>query len=134
MIDAPGPWGSGPFVLAEGHSSLDTEQAVTSEGPFACTWLQRQDRTPQVRLRANTDYWDAVRGPHLREIVFRNDLSRSEALDLVCDGEGEVDIVTEVPATAGKGAARRARTPGRRQPRASSCRRDQPRRRGSATA
>ena len=97
MIDAPGPWGSGPFVLAEGHSSLDTEQAVTSEGPFACTWLQRQDRTPQVRLRANTDYWDAVRGPHLREIAFRNDLSRSEALDLVCDGEGEVDIVTEVP-------------------------------------
>jgi len=87
VIDAPGPWGSGPFVLAEGHSSLDTEQAVTSEGPFACTWLQRQDRTPQVRLRANTDYWDAVRGPHLREIVFRNDLSRSEALDLVCDGE-----------------------------------------------
>ncbi len=36
-------------------------------------------------------------------MVFRNDLSPEQALDLVCTGEGEVDIVTEVaPADAGR--------------------------------
>jgi peptide/nickel transport system substrate-binding protein len=36
-------------------------------------------------------------------VVFRNDLSPEQALDLVCTGEGEVDIVTEVaPADAGR--------------------------------
>ena len=97
MIDAPGPWGTGPFVLVEGHSSLDVEQAVTSADPFACTWLQTQDRTPRVRLRANRDYWDRARGPRLEEVVFRNELSRSDAIEKVCTGEGEVDIVTDVP-------------------------------------
>ncbi|CAN5562911.1 hypothetical protein BH24ACT14_BH24ACT14_00960 [soil metagenome] len=100
MIDAPGPWGTGPFVLAEGYSSLDTEQAVVTHDPFSCTWLQRQDRTPRLTLRANPTYWDKLRGPRLREVVFRNDLSAQEALELVCTTEGEVDIVTEVPATA----------------------------------
>ena len=37
-----------------------------------------------------------VRGPHLQDVVFRNDLSPEEALDLVCTTEGEVDIVTEI--------------------------------------
>lgn len=49
-----------------------------------------------MRLLANTNYWDTARGPHLQEIVFRNDLSTEEALELVCTIEGEVDIVTEV--------------------------------------
>lgn len=31
-------------------------------------------------------------------MLFRNDLPLERALDLVCDGEGEVDLVTEVPA------------------------------------
>ncbi len=101
MIDAPGPWGTGPFVLAEGHSSLDTERATISHEPFACTWLWHEDRTPHLRLVANTNYWDKRRGPHLSEVVFRNDLSPEEALDLVCTTEGEVDILTEVsPADA----------------------------------
>ena len=56
MIDAPGPWGTGPFTLAEGYSSLDTEKATISREPFAATWLQREDRTPRVRLVANTTY------------------------------------------------------------------------------
>jgi hypothetical protein len=103
VIDGPGPWATGPFVLAEGYSSLDTEQAVIDRDPFACTWLQHEDRTPRLRLVANADYWDKLRGPLLREVVFRNDLSRNDALDLVCTTEGEVDIVTEVP----PGAARR---------------------------
>lgn len=50
-----------------------------------------------MRLRANPQYWDAVRGPHLQELEFRNDLSREQGLDLVCDSVGEVDLVTEVP-------------------------------------
>ncbi len=101
MIDAPGPWGTGPFVLAEGYSSLDAEQATISRDPFAATWLQREDRTPRVRLVANTNYWDKRRGPRLREVLLRNDLSPEEALELVCTTEGEVDVVTEVsPADA----------------------------------
>jgi peptide/nickel transport system substrate-binding protein len=36
-------------------------------------------------------------------VVFRNDIGHAEALDLVCDAEGEIDIVTEVsPADAGR--------------------------------
>jgi ABC-type oligopeptide transport system substrate-binding subunit len=61
------------------------------------TWLQTEDRSPAVRLRANPHYWDRARGPRVQEVEFRNDLSREQALDLVCDTEGEVDLVTEVP-------------------------------------
>lgn len=101
MIDAPGPWGTGPFTLVEGHSRLTDERVSISEEPFAATWLWRQDRTPRVRLVANKPYWDTKRGPHLEEVVFRNDLSPEQALELVCTTEGEVDIVTEVaPADA----------------------------------
>ncbi len=101
MIDAPGPWGTGPFALADGFSSLDTERATISRQPFACTWLWREDRTPRLRLVANPRYWDTGRGPHLQEVVFRNDLSPERALELVCTTEGEVDIMTEVsPADA----------------------------------
>lgn len=49
-----------------------------------------------MRLTANPDYWNKARGPRLQEAVFRNDLSPARALDLVCAGEGEVDILTEV--------------------------------------
>ncbi len=106
MVDAPGPWGTGPFVLAEGYSRLDTERATISRDPFAATWLWREERTPRLRLVANPDYWDRARGPRLREIVFRNDLSPSEALERCLTTEGEVDIVTEVaPADAARVAA-----------------------------
>ena len=54
---------------------IDAERATISRNPFACTWLQREDRTPTVRLVANSDYWDKRRGLHLQEVVFRNDLS-----------------------------------------------------------
>jgi len=98
VIDAPGPWGTGPFRLAEGYSSLDVEQAMITHDPFACTWLASEDRTPRVRLVANTDYWDRRRGPRLEEVLFRNDVAPERALELVCDTEGEIDIVTEVAA------------------------------------
>ena len=90
-------------MLVEGRSTIDAQMAITQLEPFAATWLQREDRTPTVRLAANPDYWDKDRGPHLREVVFRNDLPPSEALELVCTTEGEVDIVTEVsPADAAR--------------------------------
>ena len=54
-------------------------------------------------LEAFPDHWNKERGPRLEKVVFRNDISPAEALDLVCDTEGEMDIVTEVaPADAGK--------------------------------
>ncbi|MCA1729988.1 MAG: ABC transporter substrate-binding protein, partial [Actinobacteria bacterium] len=53
-------------------------------------------RSDKVVLEANTDHWNEERGPCLERVVFRNDIEPAEALDLVCDAEGEVDIVTEV--------------------------------------
>jgi peptide/nickel transport system substrate-binding protein len=54
-----------------------------------------------VVLEANEDHWNRERGPRLERVVFRNDLPPDEALRLVCETEGEVDIVTEVsPADA----------------------------------
>jgi len=50
---------------------------------------------------ANTDHWNKERGPRLEKVVFHNDILPAEALALVCDTEGEVDIVTEIsPADA----------------------------------
>jgi len=103
VIDRPGPWGTGPFILADGHSSLDHEQLVLAKDPFACTWLWSEDRTPEVRLVANRGYWNRRRGPRVEEVVFRNDMPAETALDLVCTTDGEVDILTELdPAHAAR--------------------------------
>ena len=100
MIDAPGPWGSGPFTLVEGYSSLENEVALLGADPFACVWLPTNEpRADRVVLEANTDHWNKERGPRLERVVFRNDISPERALDLVCTTEGEVDIATEVEAT-----------------------------------
>lgn len=97
MIDAPGPWGSGPFILAEGYSSLENTIAIIDRDPFACVWLDTaQPRTDRVVLEANADHWNKERGPRLQRVVYRNDIAPDRALDLVCDTEGEVDIVSEV--------------------------------------
>jgi ABC-type transport system substrate-binding protein len=102
VIDAPGPWGTGPFILTEGYSSLEAEVALVQADPFACVWLPTgQPRTPRLVLEANPDHWNIDRGPRMERVVFRNDMSPIEALDLVCTTEGEVDVVTEVaPAAA----------------------------------
>ncbi len=97
MIDAPGPWGSGPFTLTEGFSSFEAEIGLVQADPFTCVWLPTGlPRTDRVVLEANAGYWNRARGPRLGRVVFRNDLPPGEALDLVCTTEGEVDIVTEV--------------------------------------
>ncbi len=84
-------------MLAEGHSTIDPERVDTQDDPPASIFLLTEERTARVRLKANTDYWNNQRGPFLEEVVFRNDLSLEKALELVCETEGEVDLVTEVP-------------------------------------
>ncbi|CAA9453737.1 MAG: ABC transporter, substrate-binding protein (cluster 5, nickel/peptides/opines) [uncultured Rubrobacteraceae bacterium] len=97
MIDAPGPWGSGPFTLVEGYSSLENEVAMIEDRPLAGVWLDtNQPRTDRLVLEANTDHWNKERGPRLERVVFRNNVAHDKALELVCTTEGEIDIVTEV--------------------------------------
>ncbi len=65
--------------------------------PFACSWLiESQDRTARVVLEANRSHWNIERGPRLERVIFRNDLSPAEALELCISMDGEIDIVTEV--------------------------------------
>ena len=70
--------------------------------PFASAGLiESEDRSPRLVLEANRSHWNIERGPRLERVVFRNDLTPAEALDLCTSREGEVDIVTEVsPADA----------------------------------
>jgi len=77
VLDGAGPWGTGPYKLAEGVSTPD----------------QRSDR---VVLEANTDYWDPTRFPRVQRIIFENTLGQKEAVELVKTGEGRVDVVTEL--------------------------------------
>jgi ABC-type transport system substrate-binding protein len=104
VIDAPGPWGTGPFTLVEGASSISTRCAIQRAEPFACTWLiESEDRSDRVVLEANRDHWNAARVPRVERVVFRNDLTPERALELCVSGDGEVDIVTEVsPADAAR--------------------------------
>jgi peptide/nickel transport system substrate-binding protein len=75
VINATGPWGTGPYKLVEGFSQPD----------------KRSDR---LVLEANLDYWNPARFPRLQRIVFDNTLAYKDALELVKTGEGQVDIVT----------------------------------------
>jgi ABC-type transport system substrate-binding protein len=103
VIDEPGPWGTGPFTLVQGASSITTRNVIMSASPYrASSIIESEQRDPQVVLEANLDHWNrAARGPRIERVVFRNDITPEEALRLVCDAEGEVDILTEVsPADA----------------------------------
>lgn len=104
MIDAPGPWGTGPFTLVEGYSSINTRVAMIRTTPFASVGLiESEDRSPRLVLEANRNHWNHERGPRLERAIYRNDLSPAEALDLCISAEGEMDIVSEVsPADAGR--------------------------------
>ncbi|HET7480119.1 MAG TPA: ABC transporter substrate-binding protein [Rubrobacteraceae bacterium] len=77
---------------------------MVSGDPFACTWLFTDfPRSPRVVLEANTDHWNKQRGPRLERVVYVNDIDPAEALEKVCNTEGEIDIVSEVsPADARK--------------------------------
>ncbi len=104
MIDAPGPWGTGPFTLSEGYSSINTRIAIMKTDPFTSAGLiESEDRAPRLVLQANQSHWNHERGPRLQQVVFRNDLTPAQALELCISTEGEMDIVTEVsPADAAR--------------------------------
>ena len=104
MIDAPGPWGTGPFTLSEGYSSINTRIAIMKTDPFTSAGLiESEDRSPRLVLQANQSHWNHERGPRLQRVVFRNDLTPAQALELCISTEGEMDIVTEVsPADAAR--------------------------------
>src|ERR687886_1399661 len=68
----------------------------------ATNLITAEDRAARVVLEANADH-NTPRTARLERVVFRNDLTPEQALDAVCDREGEVDIVTEVsPADAAR--------------------------------
>src|SRR5919106_1908727 len=75
MLNASGPWGTGPYKLVEGFS------------------LPHQ-RSAHVVLEANDAYWDRSRLPRLRRVVFDNTMGPKEAVELVKTSEGQVDLVT----------------------------------------
>jgi peptide/nickel transport system substrate-binding protein len=65
--------------------------------PFTCVWLFTDfPRSDRVVLEANTDHWNKERGPRLEKVVYVNDIAPDEALEKVCNTEGEIDIVSEV--------------------------------------
>ena len=76
MIDAPGPWGTGPFVLTEGTSTL-------------------KGRTDEVVLEPNSTYWNPDRKPTVR-IVYDNAIDKKAAVESVAKGDGRVDVVLDV--------------------------------------
>ena len=76
MIDEPGPWGTGPFTLVQGASSILTRNVVMASNPYTASWLiESEDRSAELVLEANLDHWNrAERGPRVQRAVFRNNL------------------------------------------------------------
>src|SRR3954468_12107871 len=69
-------------------------------GFVATNLITTEDRAARVVLEANRDH-NTERTARLERVVFRNDLTPQQALDAVCDREGEVHIVSEIsPADA----------------------------------
>ena len=76
MIDAPGPWGTGPFVLTEGVSLIDS-------------------RSDRVVMEPNETYWNPDRKPTVR-IVYDNVIGKAEGIKSVAAGDGRVDVVFDL--------------------------------------
>jgi peptide/nickel transport system substrate-binding protein len=76
-------------MLTSGYSTIHNVQAIIKEKLFSSTWLTvNEERTPYVILDANRHYWDAKRGPKLSRIIFRNDISPEQALQLCMNTDG----------------------------------------------
>src|SRR5262245_36443955 len=68
----------------------------------ATNLITTEDRAARVVLEANRDH-NTPRSARLERVVFRNDLTPQQALQAVCERDGEIDIVTEVsPADASR--------------------------------
>lgn len=76
MIDAPGPWGTGPFVLTEGVSLIDS-------------------RSDRVVMEPNETYWNPDRKPTVR-IIYDNVIGKTEGIKSVAAGDGRVDVVFDL--------------------------------------
>ena len=113
MIDEPGPWGTGPFTLVQGASSILTRNVIMTADPYTCSWLiESEDRSPEVVLEANLDHWNrAGRGPRIQRAVFRNTLSPSQALELCCRPTARSTSSPRSTRPTPRGARRRS-TPG----------------------
>src|SRR5437763_13350608 len=72
--------------------------------PFTSAGLiESKNRIPRPVLESNQSHWNHERGPRMRRVVFRNDLTPAQALELCVSTEGEMDIATEVsPADAAR--------------------------------
>ena len=75
MIDAPGPWGTGPFELVSGTSTIT-------------------ERDDEVVMVPNERYWNPARKPSVR-IIYDNKITKADALRSVADG-GDIDVVFDV--------------------------------------
>ncbi|QEE41269.1 ABC transporter substrate-binding protein [Methylobacterium sp. WL2] len=75
-MDAPGPWGTGPFVLTEGVSLIDS-------------------RSDRVVMEPNPTYWNPARRPTVR-IVYDNVIGKDEGIKSVAVGDGQVDVVFDL--------------------------------------
>ncbi|MBC7944378.1 MAG: ABC transporter substrate-binding protein [Burkholderiales bacterium] len=75
MIDAAGPWGTGPFEVKDGTSTLEK-------------------RAPVVTLAPNKNYWNKDRMAKAT-FKFDNVISKQEAIEEVMKG-GKMHIVTEL--------------------------------------
>jgi len=71
-----GPWGTGPFTLVEGYSTIDTVMAIQRVRPefVATNLITNEDRAARVVLEANRDH-NTPRTARLERVVFRNDLT-----------------------------------------------------------
>ncbi len=75
MIDAPGPWGTGPFELVSGTSTIT-------------------ERDDEVVVVPNENYWNPARKPSVR-VIYDNAISKTDAIKSVADGAG-IDVVFDV--------------------------------------
>ncbi|NEU12752.1 ABC transporter substrate-binding protein [Methylobacterium sp. BTF04] len=75
-MDAPGPWGTGPFVLTEGVSLIES-------------------RSDRVVMEPNATYWNPDRKPTVR-IVYDNVIGKAEGIASVASGDGRVDVVFDL--------------------------------------
>src|SRR5205823_4429811 len=75
---------------------------MISTEPFTSAGLiESEDRSPRLVLEAISNHYNHERGPRIERVIFRNDISPAEALELCISTQGEIDIVTEVsPADA----------------------------------
>jgi peptide/nickel transport system substrate-binding protein len=77
VLRRPGPWGTGPYILREGKSTMTVQ-------------------TKQLVMEAHHDYWDQTRFPKVQRIIFDHGLSQEAAVELLKTGEGRVDLVTDI--------------------------------------